>query len=102
MNRSIYAFGLCLIVLAACTPANRNLGTPPPAGSTDQHTEHPVTGSTDYHIASEVPQQHYTSTEENEYSFSIPDKNGNTIKNFAITHTKPMHLIVVKKDLSSF
>lgn len=37
-----------------------------------------------------------------EYSFSIMDQEGNTLKNFAITHTKPMHVIVVRKDLAYF
>ena len=36
------------------------------------------------------------------YSFSILDDQGNTLKDFAITHTKPMHVIVVRKDLSHF
>lgn len=36
------------------------------------------------------------------YSFSILDDQANTLKDFAITHTKPMHVIVVRKDLSHF
>ncbi len=38
----------------------------------------------------------------NEYSFSVVDDRGDTLKNFAITHTKPMHVIVVRKDLQYF
>ena len=37
-----------------------------------------------------------------EYSFNIVDEQGNTLKDFAITHTKPMHVIVVRKDLAHF
>jgi hypothetical protein len=36
------------------------------------------------------------------YSFSIVDNDGNKVKGFAITHTKTMHLIVVRKDLAYF
>ena len=37
-----------------------------------------------------------------EYSFSILNDRVSTIKDFAITHTKPMHVIVVRKDLAYF
>ncbi len=37
-----------------------------------------------------------------EYSFNIVDSNGEVMKDFAITHTKPMHVIVVRKDLKYF
>lgn len=37
-----------------------------------------------------------------EYSFSIQDSKGNVVKDFAITHTKLMHIIVVRKDLAYF
>lgn len=36
------------------------------------------------------------------YSFSILDDQASILKDFAITHTKPMHVIVVRKDLSHF
>lgn len=36
------------------------------------------------------------------YSFSIVDDQGNTTKDFQVTHTKQMHLIVVRKDLAYF
>ncbi len=36
------------------------------------------------------------------YSFSIVDDQGATVKDFAVTHTKPMHVIVVRKDLARF
>ena len=35
-------------------------------------------------------------------SFSISDKNENVVKQFAITHEKIMHFIIVRKDLSTF
>lgn len=36
------------------------------------------------------------------YSFQIVDDQGSVVKDFAITHTKPMHLIVVREDLHHF
>jgi hypothetical protein len=44
----------------------------------------------------------YSSLTPTEYSFNIIDDRGNVIKDFAITHTKPMHVIVVRKDLAYF
>lgn len=44
----------------------------------------------------------YQSQQPATYSFSIIDDQGNTLKDFAITHTKPMHVIVVRKDLKYF
>ncbi len=38
----------------------------------------------------------------NEYSFSIVDDQGRTLKDFATTHTKQMHVIVARKDLKYF
>src|SRR3989344_4914747 len=38
----------------------------------------------------------------NEYSFSIVDDQGAIVTDFEITHTKPMHVIVVRKDLAYF
>lgn len=36
------------------------------------------------------------------YTFSIVDDQGNTLKDFEITHTKLLHLIIVRKDLAYF
>lgn len=36
------------------------------------------------------------------FSFSLTDTHGTTIKNFSLTHTKPLHLIIVRKDLQYF
>lgn len=36
------------------------------------------------------------------YGFSIVDDEGNTLKDFNITHTKQLHLIVASKDLAYF
>jgi hypothetical protein len=37
-----------------------------------------------------------------EYSFSIVDENGHVLKDYQLTHTKVLHLIVVRKDLAYF
>ncbi|MBI4433427.1 hypothetical protein HY632_01520 [Candidatus Uhrbacteria bacterium] len=36
------------------------------------------------------------------YAFSIIDDRGETLTEYAVTHTKPMHLIVVRTDLQHF
>lgn len=44
----------------------------------------------------------YTASTSTAYSFSIVDDQGNILKDFQITHTKLLHLIVVRKDLAYF
>lgn len=55
-----------------------------------------------YSLQSDNNNKVYPVNSPSEYSFSIVDDKGNTLKDFAITHTKPMHVIVVRKDLVYF
>ena len=51
-----------------------------------------------YFFESDSVGKTYSAKIPSKYSFSILDQQGNTLKDFAITHTKQMHLIVVRKD----
>lgn len=62
----------------------------------------PIQSHRSYCFKSDAAGATFTSTAPNAYAFSIVDDQGNTLKNFAITHTKPMHVIVVRKDLAYF
>ena len=62
----------------------------------------PIQSHRSYCVKSDSNSKSYTANMANEYSFSIVDDQGNTLKDFAITHTKPMHVIVVRKDLANF
>lgn len=55
-----------------------------------------------YSIKSDSAGKTYAVNTPSSYSFSIIDSQGNTLKDFAITHTKLLHLIVVRKDLAYF
>lgn len=55
-----------------------------------------------YHLQSDSQGKTYAVNTPTEYSFSIVDEQGNTLKDFAVTHTKQMHVIVVRKDLGFF
>ena len=55
-----------------------------------------------YHLQSDSQGKMYKSNTPSKYSFSIVDEQGNTLKDFAVTHTKQMHVIVVRKDLAYF
>ena len=55
-----------------------------------------------YCVKSESKSAGFSATTPSAYSFSIIDEKGNILKNFAITHTKPMHVIVARKDLAYF
>lgn len=55
-----------------------------------------------YAITSDSLGKVYTLTSPQEYSFSIVDERGAVVKDFAVTHTKKMHVIIVRKDLAEF
>ncbi len=55
-----------------------------------------------YRLASDAGGKIFPVNTQREYSFSIEDERGSILKDFAITHTKPMHVIVVRKDLAYF
>ncbi len=62
----------------------------------------PIQSHRSYCLKSDAKDVTYPVQTPSEYSFSILDDQGNTIKNFEITHTKQMHVIVVRKDLAYF
>lgn len=62
----------------------------------------PIQSHRSYCIKSNATKLTYVSGTPVTYSFSIVDDQGNTLKDFAITHTKPMHVIAVRKDLANF
>jgi hypothetical protein len=55
-----------------------------------------------YTVRSDSVGKTYTVDTPNEYSFSVVDDRGTIVKEFTSTHTKLMHVIVVRKDLSYF
>ena len=55
-----------------------------------------------YCLKSDSNGKTYSINTSSEYSFSIVDDQGSTLKSFATTHTKLMHVIVVRKDLANF
>ncbi len=62
----------------------------------------PIQSHRSYCVKSDSSGKTYSVNAPNEYSFSIVDDQGNTLKNFEITHTKLMHVIVARKDLAYF
>lgn len=55
-----------------------------------------------YALKSDSNGKTYSANTPTWYSFSISDEDGRVIKDFAVTHTKPMHVIEVRKDLAYF
>ena len=62
----------------------------------------PIQSHRTYSLKSDSQGKTYAVNTPNEYSFSIVDERGDTLKDFAITHTKMMHVIVARKDLAYF
>lgn len=62
----------------------------------------PIQSHRSYTVKSDSAGKAYSANIPNEYSFSIVDERGDTLKDFATTHTKSMHVIVVRKDLAYF
>ncbi len=55
-----------------------------------------------YCIKSNSAEKNYAKNVATEYSFSIINDQGSRVKDFKITHTKIMHVIVVRKDVAYF
>ena len=62
----------------------------------------PIQSHRSYCLKTDSDGKAYATGTPNEYAFSVVDDQGNTLKDFAITHTKPMHVIVVRNDLANF
>ncbi len=62
----------------------------------------PIQSHRSYCVKSDSEDKIYNVNTPNEYSFTVVDDQGNTLKNYAITHAKQMHVIVVRKDLAYF
>lgn len=62
----------------------------------------PIQSHRSYCLKSDLEGKQYSANVPSEYSFSIIDDQGNAIKDFDTTHTKQMHVIVVRKDLKYF
>ena len=62
----------------------------------------PIQSHRSYCVKSYANGRNYSVNNPNEYSFSVIDNQGNTLKDFKITHTKVMHVIVARKDLANF
>ncbi len=72
-------------------------------GSDGQLTDvKPIQSHRSYCINSDTSGKNFAVNIPSAYGFSIVDDEGNIMKNFAITHTKPMHVIVARKDLKYF
>ena len=64
--------------------------------------EKPIQSHRSYCVKSNADSRTYSPNTPLEYLFSIVDDQGKILKDFAVTHTKTMHLIVVRKDLKYF
>jgi hypothetical protein len=71
-----------------------------PAPQTSSNT--PIQSHRTYSLKTDSAGKTYAVNTPSEYSFSVVDEQGNTLKNFQITHTKLMHVIVARKDLKYF
>ena len=95
-NKPLILSIIAIIVLGGIVfAATRNTNQP-------ETSTGPIQSHRSYSVKSDLAGKTYTSNIPNEYSFSIVDERGDTLKDFAITHTKPMHVIVVRKDLAYF
>ena len=109
MNKKIIFSVIALLVIGGGawmmtkgTSTNKNNGTAAycsPEGTLSETM--PIQSHRSYCIKSEL-QGNYSANSPSEYAFSIVDDQGNTLKGFEITHTKPMHVIVVRNDLQNF
>ena len=62
----------------------------------------PIQSHRSYCVSSNTGNKKFSANTPSVYTFSIIDDQGVVMKDFAITHTKPMHVIVARKDLKYF
>ncbi len=97
-----------IVVLSGCAsdqnqPIVTNDQVPQYCSSIGEPVTTPVIQShRSYCMQSSIADTIYTAQTPLAYAFSIVDDLGKVVKDFAITHTKPMHIIVVRKDLTGF
>lgn len=109
-NKTIYTVIGLVIVAAIALVAMKSVNNSPTAQNAGVYCSSvgtltnsmPIQSHRSYCVKSDSSGKVYSVNAPNEYSFSIVDDQGNTLKDFAITHTKPMHVIVVRKDLAYF
>jgi len=58
--------------------------------------------STEYQVEVTSNPSEVKAGEQRTLTFIVKDKQGGTVKNLAIVHEKPMHLLIVSQDLSEF
>jgi len=97
MKNKIYLIAIAIVVLGGIIFVAIKQATREPASSGI-----PIQSHRTYSLRSNVQLKNYIANTPSEYSFSIVDERGDILRNFATTHTKPMHVIVVRKDLAHF
>ena len=96
-NNSLVLTIIAVVVLGGIVFATTR-NTPAPQTSSNA----PIQSHRTYSLKTDSAGKTYAVNTPNQYSFSIVDERGGTLKDFAITHTKMMHVIVVRKDLAYF
>lgn len=93
----ILALGITIYLLIA----KEENGSPTPS-LINQKSEIPEKDGDEEVLKLDSEERTYSMDQPNEYNFSISKLSGETLKDFEITHTKLMHMIVVRKDLNFF
>ncbi len=84
-----------VVIIGGAYVFSQNKNQPAPTGDV-------VQSHRTYSLKSDAQGKTYNVNTPNEYSFSVIDEQNNTLKDYAVTHTKQMHVIVVRKDLAYF
>lgn len=94
MKYKTHIIVLCVIVIVGVVFALRINGRVPLDTTTESRSL--------YMIQSDAQGKAYVIHTPNTYTFSIVDERGSVLKDFSLTHTKLMHVIVARKDLAYF
>lgn len=65
-------------------------------------TTKPVQNHRTYCLVPKNQNENFSAHTPTTYAFSIIDDQGGVVKDFSLTHTKPLHVIIVRKDLQYF
>lgn len=97
---AVIGFALAAVFIAACTAGNTSAIAP--SDSSPNPANSSVENGVDYSVEFKTEPGQVRANESATLAFTVKDPNGVVVKDLQIVHEKPMHLLIVSKDLAEF
>ena len=99
---SVICIALAISLLAACSGTQTVTNTPLNFDRAGAHDLTPASNGTGYDVDFRSEPGQIMADESALLVFTVKDSNGSTVKDLQVVHEKPMHLLIVSKDLDEF